>query len=74
MVSKSCIKASLTKMTIFKGTPIMHFYRTSHGGELNENDNFGVCKLRLTIHGYNKLHGAELNEQENYKEIHRDII
>ena len=43
----------------------MHGYRTSHGGDLNENDNFKVWKL--IIHGYKKLHGGDLNENENYE-------
>ena len=43
----------------------MHGYRTSHGGDLNENDNFKDWKL--IIHGYTNLHGADLNENENYK-------
>ena len=38
----------------------MHDYRTSHGGELNENDNFNEWKL--IIHGYRTSHGAILTK------------
>ena len=38
----------------------MHDYSTSHGGDINENDNFKVWKL--IIHGYKKLHGGDLND------------
>ena len=39
----------------------MHGYRTSHGGDLNENDNFNLWKL--IIHGYTILQGGDLNEK-----------
>ena len=43
----------------------MHGYRTSHGGDLNENKTFKEWKL--IIHCYKKLHGGDLNENENYE-------
>ena len=43
----------------------MHGYRTSQGGDLNENDHVKVWKL--IIHGHKKLHVGDLNENENYK-------
>ena len=43
----------------------MHGYGTSHGGDLNENDNFDVWKL--IIHGYKHLHWDDLHENENCK-------
>ena len=45
----------------------MHGCITSHGGDLNENDNFK--KWTLFIHGYTNLHGAILT---NLKIIKRD--
>ena len=50
-------------MAIIEGKSIMHGYRTSHVGDLNENDNFNLCKL--IIHGYTNLHGDDLIENEN---------
>ena len=51
----------------------MHGYRTSHGGDLNENKRFKMWKL--IIHGYKKLHGGDLNENEHYKKrLIGDII
>ena len=38
----------------------MHGYSTSHGGDINENDNIKMWKL--IIHGYKKLHGGDLND------------
>ena len=43
----------------------MHDYKTSHGGDLYENDNFKEWKR--IIHDYKNLHGGDLNENENYK-------
>ena len=43
----------------------MHGYRTSHGGDLNENDNFKEWKL--IIHDYKNVHGGDLDENEHYK-------
>ena len=43
----------------------MHGYRTSHGGNLNENDKFQFWKL--IIHDHKNMHGGDLNEHENYK-------
>ena len=45
----------------------MHGYITSHGGDLNENENFK--DRELIIHGYKHLHWGDLNENENYKKI-----
>ena len=52
-------------MVTFKGKPIMDGYRTSHGGDLNENDNFK--DWTLIIHSYKNLHPGDLNKNENYK-------
>ena len=38
----------------------MHGYIISHGGDLNENDNFK--DLKLIIRGYKNLHGAILTK------------
>ena len=43
----------------------MHGYRTSHGGDLNENDNFKVWKL--IIHGYTICMGAILTKMKIIK-------
>ena len=67
MVRKFCIKAILTKMTILKMKPIMHGYRTSHGVDLNENENFNAWKL--VIHGSKNLDRAILTKM---KIIRRD--
>ena len=42
-------------------------YITSHGGDLNENEN--IKEWKLIIHCYKKLHGGDLNENENYEQI-----
>ena len=43
----------------------MHGYRTTHGGDLNESDNFKEWKL--IIHGYKDLHGAILTKMKIIK-------
>ena len=43
----------------------MHGYRTTHGGYLNESDNFKEWKL--IIHGYKDLHGAILTKMKIIK-------
>ena len=45
----------------------MHGYITSHGGDLNENEN--IKEWKLIIHCYKKLHEGDLNENENYEQI-----
>ena len=45
----------------------MHGYRTSHGGDLNENKHFKAWTI--IIHGYKKLQRGDLNEKENYIKI-----
>ena len=39
---KNVYQYYLNEMVTFKGKPIMDGYRTSHGGDLNENDNFNL--------------------------------
>ena len=38
----------------------MHGYIISHGGDLNENDNFDVWKL--IMYGYKKMHADDINK------------
>ena len=50
----------------------MHGYITSHGTDLNENENFKMWKL--IIHEYKHLHGGDLNENENYEEKKKETL
>ena len=43
----------------------MHGCITSHGGDLNENDNLKIRKL--VVHCYKKLHGAILTKMKIIK-------
>ena len=46
-------------------------HRISHGGDLNENDNFKEWKL--IMHGYRISHGGDLNENDNFN-VWKSII
>ena len=50
----------------------MHGYRTSHGGDLNENKTFEEWKL--IIHGYKICMGAILTKNEHYKKRSKRYI